>query len=453
MLGYYAMPHRFRNVYALAGSILFYSWGAPKFVFVLLAAVVVDFYLAQKMATAPTSNKKALLSTGIVINLTILIAFKYLHFFANGVSTITRVSFDLPQLLLPIGISFFTFHEISYLVDVYRAKRQPFYSFINYALYIFFFPQLIAGPIIRFNEIAAQIEDRTKNYSTTNVVNGFFRFMLGLFKKVLVADVMGETVDAIFSSDPTVLSTQSAWFGAVFNIIRIGVDFSAYSDMAIGLALMLGFVFPENFNSPFIAKSMGEYWERWHMSLGRWIRDYLYLPLGGSKGTLVRTCFNLMLVFVISGLWHGADLKYIIWGALFGLAMVGERILRDKFNFQFKGYAGIFVTFFTCIHILLFFSTNHFSHAAGFINAMYTFSDVASTVHLNGLSNMAFVFSLIYAFGNVVPRLDSLSSRLYSSERTDTEWVIVGVVSVVLLLVNSAMLFVSGYHPFLYFKF
>lgn len=338
-------------------------------------------------------------------------------------------------------------------MDVYRAKRQPFSSFINYALYIFFFPQLVAGPIIRFHEVAEQIDNRILNYTTSNMLNGFFRFMIGLAKKIWIADVIGAEVDALFTAQASTLGFFTAWFVAVFNLIRIYIDFSAYSDMAIGLALMLGFIFPENFNSPFISKTVGEFWERWHMSLGRWMRDYLYLPLGGSRGTLARTCINLMLIFLICGFWHGADVKYVIWGGLFGVAVVAERILQQKFQFQLKGVVGIVVTFFVCIHILVFFSTTDYHHAFSVFQQMYSLQRGAAPLFLSYKVQLALVAATLISFANAVPAVATFSANLFATQRSNSVWVVVGAASVLLLLLNASMLFVSGYHPFLYFKF
>lgn len=453
LLGYYVLPIKLRNAFALVASILFYAWGAPRFVLVLLGAVLIDFYLAQQLSRVDGRAKKGWLWLGIGINLSILLTFKYLHFFAEALSMFSSSSISLPTLLLPIGISFFTFHEISYLVDVYRAKRQPFSSFINYALYIFFFPQLVAGPIIRFHEVAEQIDNRILNYTTSNMLNGFFRFMIGLAKKIWIADVIGAEVDALFTAQASTLGFFTAWFVAVFNLIRIYIDFSAYSDMAIGLALMLGFIFPENFNSPFISKTVGEFWERWHMSLGRWMRDYLYLPLGGSRGTLARTCINLMLIFLICGFWHGADVKYVIWGGLFGVAVVAERILQQKFQFQLKGVVGIVVTFFVCIHILVFFSTTDYHHAFSVFQQMYSLQRGAAPLFLSYKVQLALVAATLISFANAVPAVATFSANLFATQRSNSVWVVVGAASVLLLLLNASMLFVSGYHPFLYFKF
>lgn len=453
LAGYYLLPERFRNAFALAGSIFFYAWGAPKFVFVLLTAVVFDFYLAQQISKSSSAAKKIWLWVGIAVNLSILFAFKYLNFFVDIFTSISNENYDLPQLLLPIGISFFTFHEISYLVDVYRSKRQPFSSFINYALYIFFFPQLIAGPIIRYHEIADQIHSRTDSYSTTNLLNGFFRFMIGMAKKLWIADVIGADIDTLFATDTNLIGVKAAWFLAVFNLVRIYIDFSAYSDMAIGLALILGFKFPENFDSPFISKSVSEFWQRWHMSLGRWIRDYLYLPLGGSKGNLVKTCLNLMIIFVVCGFWHGADVKYIVWGALFGIAVVAERILSNKFNIYAKGLLGVFVTFFICVHILIFFSTVNYHHAFDVMAQMYIPHPSDHSLNFSLKAKLAIVAALVISFGNLVPSVSLWSDSLYQIRHSELHWVLIGVTSAILLVMNACMLFISGYHPFLYFKF
>jgi alginate O-acetyltransferase complex protein AlgI len=311
LLVYYLLSGRLRNLWIVLISLFFYSWGAPKYVFVVIAAMLMDFIFARLIHEAEGRKKKLLLFAGVAINVGALLYFKYFNFFIDNLNhVIGFLGGDLlkfAKVTLPIGISFFTFHEISYLVDVYRAKKLPFKRLTDYSLYILFFPQLIAGPIIRFSEISDQIADYKRRVSSAFILTGFQRFVIGLSKKVLVANVCGAQADLVFGMEPAALSTTTAWIGVLAYTMQIYFDFSGYSDMAIGLARMMGFVFPENFNVPYIAQNITDFWRRWHMSLSRWIKDYLYISLGGNRGGSARTYFNLIVCFLISGFWHGAE--------------------------------------------------------------------------------------------------------------------------------------------------
>ena len=277
------------------------------------------------------------------------------------------------RVALPIGISFFTFQKLTYSVDVYRKVHKPLNKVTDYALYILMFPQLIAGPIVRYNEIADQIEDRSANETMNNRLTGFFRFMIGLAKKVLIANVLGEQVDLIFSDTVNGLSTFTAWIGILAYAFQIYYDFSGYSDMAIGIGRMIGFRFPENFNNPYISQSITEFWRRWHITLGRFMRDYLYIPLGGSRVSNRRLYFNLWVVFLISGLWHGASWNFVIWGAFHGLFLVADRIILLKF-FNFIGKVpSIIITFLISLIGWVFFRADNLEIARDYLGRMIAF--------------------------------------------------------------------------------
>ncbi|HNZ43107.1 MAG TPA: MBOAT family O-acyltransferase, partial [Bacteroidales bacterium] len=334
LLLYYITRKRYKNLVALLASVVFYAWGAPLFVFVIFGSIICDFLFAKYIHKSEGLKKKLLLTAAISLNVGILIYFKYANFFVENLNTLLY-SFGFTEIqwvkiALPIGISFFTFHEMSYVIDVYRGVKPPMKNILNYALYILFFPQLIAGPIIRFNEISDQIEDRRYQFTVDNHLLGFFRFVIGLAKKVLIANVLGEEADRIFALGFYDLTTPLAWLGVLAYAFQIYFDFSGYSDMAIGLARMMGFIFPENFNNPYISQSITEFWRRWHMSLSRWMRDYLYISLGGNRVSVPRMYFNLAFVFLISGFWHGAEWNFIFWGAFHGLFLILDRLFLLK---------------------------------------------------------------------------------------------------------------------------
>ena len=335
---YHITKDSYKNHLLLGASLIFYAWGAPKFVFILLLTTAIDFYLVKLMSQKTTPHsRKLFLMLSLTLNLGLLVYFKYMNFFVNNFKEAFH-SFGLQtgpmlNIILPIGISFFVFESITYAVDVYRREQEPLKKFSYYLLYIFFFPKMIAGPIVRYGEIASQIEGRFKESSNQLYVQGFGRFVTGLAKKVMIADVLGVYTDAYIRSITMGIDVYSSWLCALAFSMQIYFDFSAYSDMAIGLANMLGFRLNENFNNPFTSSRLKEFWQRWHMSFTRWIKSYLYIPLGGSKISIKRTYLNLWIIFIISGLWHGAAWNYLIWGCVHGVFLILERLfLGDLFN-------------------------------------------------------------------------------------------------------------------------
>ena len=312
---YYLIPKRCtaaRNLFLTGASLLFYAWGEPRFVLVMLLVIVSSWLFACKIEASAKSARKGFLLVAVSVDLTVLFVFKYLGFFTENLNRLPFVRLPVPQITLPIGISFFTFQAISYVVDVYRGEAAQ-KSLWDVMLYIAFFPQLIAGPIVRYSDFADQIHNRQESLQNWN--RGGYRFAIGLGKKVILSNNLAYVADAAFSSVGN-LSFSMAWIGAVGYSLQLYFDFSGYSDMAIGLGQMFGFHFLENFNYPFISRSITELWRRWHISLGSWFRDYVYIPLGGSRCRLRRTCLNLLIVFALTGLWHGAAWQYVVFGLL-----------------------------------------------------------------------------------------------------------------------------------------
>ncbi len=451
---YFLLKPKWKNSFALLGSILFYAWGAPKFVFVLSVAVICDFYLARYIASLEGKKRKRWLLVAIGINLSILAYFKYTNFLVETVTNLFGLeSSSFVQVLLPIGISFFTFHEISYLTDVYRKTKAPFDNLINYALYIFLFPQLLVGPIIRFHEIADQIENRNFYETSENRLLGFFRFAIGLAKKVLLADVLAIQVDKMFSLTHGIPDITHAWLGAFLNVLHIYIDFSAYSDMALGLALMMGFRFPENFNSPLIAESVTEFWLRWHMSLNRWLREYIYIPLGGNRGTELQTCLNILAVFFISGIWHGANWNFIVWGVCCGLVIVSERIFLQKLLKNAPRVIRIVVAQGLIVMLLVLFKCH--SVKEGFQYLVYMFSSTSHTsiLFFSVKTKLTIAVSIFIAMGSIHPRLESLANNLYTPFKSIRHYGLILAFSIVLVALSASYISIVGQHPFLYFKF
>ena len=321
------------NIVLLVSSMFFYAWGEPSYVILLLLSMILNYFFATAIeVNRGERNGTFWLFLSVAINICFLVYFKYMNlllttkFFGSIVNDLPEAIRPAPNfhIALPLGISFYTFQAISYLVDVYRGTAKVSSSLIDFGCYLTMFPQLVAGPIVRYESIAKELVKRT--LSAENFAEGFRRFVFGLAKKMLLADYFGRIADAAFSVPNGEVSMPVAWAGMLFYTLQIYFDFSGYSDMAIGLGRMFGFTFPENFNYPYISKSIREFWRRWHMTLGGWFRDYLYIPLGGNRKGRVRTCLNLFIVFALCGFWHGADWMFLFWGFYYGVFLILERV-------------------------------------------------------------------------------------------------------------------------------
>lgn len=465
---YYVAPDRFRNAVALTASLAFYAWGAPQFVVILVASSWLDYVLARAICSSPESVQgKRLLALAVGLNLALLVYCKYMNFFVEQANAITATA-GLGQItwtavVLPIGISFFTFQKISYLVDVFRRHAQPAGSFGQYLLYVVLFPQLIAGPIVRYHDVASQI--RKRNYSDEQFLVGTWRFTIGLAKKVLIADTLAVVADAAFgatadtATDPARLSCAAAWIAAVCYAMQLYYDFSGYSDMAIGLGKMLGFDFLENFNQPYVSKSVTEFWRRWHISLSNWMREYLYVPLGGNRVPPWRLYANLWTVFLLSGFWHGASWNFMIWGAIHGALLTAERLAaRSKFP-RWPTALAIPRTFCLVLVAWIFFRAWDLSQAVRYLGVMATGSAEASVTAGDLLTPQA-------AFVLVIAIALSVSPLFGQSYHYLNDWAIgpksrgAGLkvafrfaCSVTLLLASATAIMSSQFHPFIYFRF
>ena len=320
---YYLIPARAKNVVLLAGSLFFYAWGEPRWILLLLASILVTWLLGRAMRPeASAGRRRGLLILGLVFQLGLLVAVKYAGFFFGAF-------IDLPKLHLPLGVSFYTFHAISYLVDVYRQKTPPQKNLLRLGLYLALFPKLVMGPIVPYHELEPALAQRT--IAAQDVSDGCLRFTIGLAKKALLADALAGLVTGIWG-DLASLTVLSAWLGLIGYALQLYFDFSGYSDMAIGLGRMLGFRFPQNFRYPYLCSSISDFWRRWHISLGSWFKEYLYFPLGGSRAGTLRTLRNLLLVWLATGLWHGASWNYVLWGLYFGVLICLEKLLAPRFR-------------------------------------------------------------------------------------------------------------------------
>lgn len=457
---YFFSPRFLKNYVALVASIGFYAWGAPKFVFVILASTVIDFYLVQFLHTSQNERRrKQFLIASLFMNLGLLAYFKYANFFVDNFNAVLHSvgveEMAWTSVVLPIGISFYTFQTLTYSIDVYRRIHAPLNKLSDYLLYIMAFPQMIAGPIVRFTDIADQIVQRKETLDDKLI--GFYRFCIGLAKKVLIANVMAEQADLIFNSDLNTLPTAMAWLGMLAYTFQIYFDFSGYSDMAIGLGRMMGFRFPENFNAPYIAQNISDFWRRWHMTLSGFMRDYLYIPLGGNRvDTQQRLYFNLALVFVLSGLWHGASWNYVIWGAYHGLFLILDRLFLKKVLQSLGTFFSIAITFLIVMFGWVIFRLEDFAQMKTFLFKLISFQGENWETHGEVIPAFGFFliiaifFSLLlhFRFGK---KLQTYFFEMETYSIWNHFWLI--ALALLFLFLSAISITSSGFNPFIYFRF
>lgn len=457
LIGVMVTPRLARNLFLLLMSLFFYAWGELYFVALMLASIVMNYLVGAAIGNAGEKIRTARLwlMLGIVANLSLLGYFKYANFLVENWNLLTTQlgleSFDHTKVHLPLGISFFTFQAMSYLIDVYRGDAEHDKNPVNIALYIALFPQLIAGPIIRYHDVYLQIRERS--LSVDLAYSGLTRFICGLAKKLLIANPLGEIADQIFAISGNDLSTPVAWLGILCYTLQIYFDFSGYSDMAIGLGRMLGFRFLENFNYPYIASSVQAFWRRWHISLSNWFRDYLYIPLGGNRAGLFRTYCNLVIVFFLCGLWHGASWNFVIWGLLHGAFLVIERLGFGKILAQLPAAIGHLYTLLAVMIAWVFFRAETLPEAINFLKAMLIPGSGNGDLHhvqqyLNPHASLVLVFAIILAtpITRVVMNAVSVRSLLV------LELVKITILSALFLLCLMTLA-ADAYNPFIYFRF
>ncbi len=459
LLVYHLSADRLRNFIILFFSLVFYSWGAPKFVFTLLLLTGIDFFVVKKMfASENIRQRKIWLTASILINMGLLFYFKYSNFFvenANVVLTSIGVkNIGWTKLILPIGISFFTFETLTYSIDAYRKVITPLKKLTDYYLYIFLFPKLIAGPIVRFSIIENQMGSR--KILSSDFIQGFFRFTIGLGKKVLIANAMGKVADEIISQFSTGIhidSTQS-WIAILAYTFQIYFDFSGYSDMAIGIGRMIGFRFPENFDNPYTSSSITEFWRRWHMTLGMWMREYLYIPLGGNKvNSKLRLYFNLWLVFLLSGLWHGASWNFIAWGAFHGFFLILDRIFLLRILSQLAKPISVAITFFTVVIGWVLFRIEDFHLIKHFFSSLFHFQFKAHPEILSIDFAVVLVAAVVFSFFTLPKIGKSIQQKIYFDEKVEKTHFSYAFLSLAILVVSLSYITTSGFNPFIYFRF
>ncbi len=431
-------------------SLFFYAWGEPRFVAIMICSIVLNWLFALIIyykRDVKLLSKLTLIIT-VVFNIGLLFIYKYFVFTLESLTLLFNISFTIPVIVLPIGISFFTFQAMSYVIDVYREKSDVQKNLINVALYISFFPQLIAGPIVRYNTIAEQIDSRKETIDLFS--SGCLRFMSGFSKKILLANSMGFVADRIFVLNVTEIDTSMAWLGLLAYTFQIFFDFSAYSDMAIGLGRMFGFNFSENFNYPYISKTVTEFWRRWHISLGTWFKDYVYIPLGGSRvKSKYRLAFNLFIVWILTGIWHGANYTFILWGLMYYVLLAVEKILGlDDFLKKSSIISRFYTLFFVMIGWMIFRSPD-IAFAFEYLKKMFFISENFYS-DITGVYVIEYLVYFFFAFLLSTPIMPALSKKYKDSRLFNIS---TGLLNLFLFAISIVYLINSTYNPFIYFNF
>ncbi len=447
---YLIAPKGLKNVVLLISSLVFYAWGEPKYVFLMMASILSAFIfglLIDKYRETKLSKVFCIASAALSIGA--LGYFKYADFFIENFNAVFSAEASLLQLALPIGISFYTFQILSYTLDLYMGKVQVQKNLINFATYVALFPQLIAGPIVRYSDIQLQLADR--KHSSEDIAYGIQRFVLGLSKKVLIANQLGELCDIFKNSDDK--SVMFFWMYAVAVMLHIYFDFSGYSDMAIGLGRMFGFKFMENFNYPFISSSITEFWRRWHMSLGSWFRDYVYIPLGGNRGTKARLLLNIFIVWFLTGFWHGAAWNFVVWGLYFAVFLVMEKFWLGSKLKSLKGINYIYAFVVLAISFVIFNASN-MAEAGQYILGMFGMNGVPIISNQFVYYLQSYAVVLVLAIFGATPIPKKVFGKIEASKAGEAIFTIVKPIALgILLLLVTAYLVNGSFNPFLYFRF
>jgi alginate O-acetyltransferase complex protein AlgI len=457
LIGSFLAPKKAQNFFLLIASLFFYAWGEKAYLLVMLSSILLNFITG--IGIGKVKSRKTILSLGVLLNLLLLIYYKYFNFIVDNIHAFllqpNEKLIASESIHLPIGISFFTFQGISYIVDVYKKNAIPERNPINLGLYISLFPQLIAGPIVRYSTIMDQIKQRV--ISLNDVSLGVKRFIIGLSKKMIIANTLGEVADNIINSNMEILSFEVAWLGIICYSLQIFFDFSGYSDMAIGLGKMLGFNFEENFNLPYISTSIKEFWRRWHISLSSWFRDYLYIPLGGNKKGKARTYLNLFLVFLLTGVWHGASWNFIIWGLFHGSFLIVERLGLDRLlNQLYRPFRHLYALTVVVIG-WVFFRIEQLPDAFEYLQKMFSFNSGSTTMeeYLNNYTLFILMIGILFSI-QIKPNYSWIWNKINAKNATSVFHLKQGIEAVFIIflfLFSCSEIANNTYNPFIYFRF
>ena len=452
LVSYYIVPKRFKNTIILLASLIFYAWGEPVYVLLIIVSILINYFgaLLIRKYISDKEKSKFIFITVLLIDISVLFFFKYYGFAIESLGSILGVNLQVKSIALPLGVSFYTFQQISYIADIYMQRVKPQKNLIDFAAYITMFPQLIAGPIVNYNDIYKQLANRKESISKFG--EGVQRFIIGLGKKVILANNIGLIWSQVKEIPLNDLSVVLAWIGIIAFTLQIYFDFSGYSDMAIGLAKMFGFDFLENFDYPYISKSITEFWRRWHMSLGGWFREYIYIPLGGNKkGTLIQVR-NLFVVWFATGLWHGASTNFIVWGLYFGIILLIEKLyLKDLL----KRIPTIFSHIYTLIIVIIgwvIFDMNTLPAAGHYIKIMF---GLGSNIFIDNMAKYILSTNFIILLLGLIcstKLIKNYTNKLKSTLK-EKDVFLVASINLLILIISTAYLVGASYNPFLYFRF
>lgn len=445
---YYLVPMRWRNLVLLLVSLFFYGWGEPVYILVMIFSILMNWIFGNFISRYRDSDRKKakhFLVGCIVVNLALLGFFKYWDFFASNLNHL-GLSLPILRLSLPIGISFYTFQTMSYPIDLYRKQTDPQKSLVSFGAYVCMFPQLIAGPIVRYVDVAKQLDHRT--LSRQSFYDGTRRFIVGLCKKVLLANNAGQVFETISQLPVCERSVLTAWLGIILYAFQIYFDFSGYSDMAIGLGKMLGFDFPENFNYPYISDSITEFWRRWHMTLSFWFRDYVYIPLGGNRHGLKRQLINIMIVWLLTGFWHGASWNFVLWGVYYGVILIMEKLFLLKWLKKSPGWVRHVYTIFVFLIGWVLFAFTDLNAIGGYLSSLF----FASGVLADGRAWFYLRDNMVLLIVSTIA-CTPIAKTGWNILNTEKGEVLVPVLTVAGLAVCTAFIVDASYNPFLYFRF
>ena len=446
---YFITPKKYKNIILLIASLLFYLYGEPKYVFLMIAEIIIA-YIGAILIDKYKNQSKNILITILFIHVFLLIIFKYTDFIIQTINDISNANIKLLNIALPIGISFYTFQIISYVIDVYNGKVKVQKNIINLATYVSLFPQLIAGPIVRYQTVEKELDDRVHSFN--NFAYGIRRFSIGLAKKVLIANALGELCTKAFVLNETTVIFY--WIFGISYMLQLYFDFSAYSDMAIGLGRIFGFNFPENFNYPYISKSITEFWRRWHISLSTWFKDYVYIPLGGNRDGKYKQIRNILIVWLLTGIWHGANWTFLIWGLLFGIILIIEKLWLNKFMENLPSFIRRIYVLFIVMILFIIFNSDNMSVALTNIKGLFGMN---GEVFINDYTLhylKSYLPILIIALFGATPFIKTLIDKLRKNKYVNNIInILEPILIVMILVVVTSYLIDNSYNPFLYFRF
>ncbi|MCC0683008.1 MBOAT family protein [Clostridioides sp. ZZV15-6383] len=452
---YFLVNDKLKNFVLLLMSLFFYAWGEPRYIFLMLGSIAINYMFGLKVSSDNKKEKKLWLTLSVIFNISLLVIFKYSNFLIDNFNALFNAHISIPTIALPLGISFFTFQTMSYVIDVYRKDGSVQKNIFDLGLYVSLFPQLVAGPIVRYRTVDEQISKRT--HSNEKFAVGVNRFICGLAKKVILANQLGVVADGVFSANIANLSIAESWLGIICYTLQIYFDFSGYSDMAIGLGKMFGFDFLENFNYPYISQSVSEFWRRWHISLSSWFKDYVYIPLGGNRVSPIKQYTNLFVVWSLTGIWHGANWTFLTWGIYYGILISIEKAFLDKL---LKKVPQIFRHIYLVLIVMIgwvFFRADNIVQASEFVQVLFGIgsSPIYNNSFIMYINDYGYIIilSIIFAIP-IIPKLKSiLKSKTKKLVESNFVYVLHSTFLVALMFIVVVILINSTYNPFLYFRF